>query len=659
MGRDLRKEIRQVTYGLAHKRNSDGSLSASNELGYGSYSTLSNAWTALLNIFGADADETKSDEESGRINIPIGIKVAVEEHNEDGSVKDNATTKIYWLQGGHKYANMVEFKPDMAVSTSVVEGDTKPVTSDAVYKAINNKVNSLYNYKGYVDDMDELAALTDVKAEDTYLVAEEGELYKAYNTISKGKFFLYTTASPNQKKEYILANNEKVQNVNCWYLKSDGTMGYGSKEVTCYIGALSAVPVLYFKEGNTYVHILDTGEEDTGSSVYGIAHKCIFTGKYELSDYLASNQPDRIHNEEVYTIAWQSCGAAGITPSALAQALATKQDALVFGDGIKKEGNVISVSSIGGSGNASVDTTNKLIKVTGADGKTYYVNANVLDIAKPVINGNNDSFYTDSANVQIPVTAADGTIYCSGSGTLTADNAYKKNYVEVANCIANDNGKSVTIKAMAEKYGAYSEIAEKTVTIYRKVQNPAISVGGNDYASSRAVTITCGTTGADIYYTTDGTTPTTASTKYTAAFNVTTNNTVVKAIAVKTGWTLKGESASDSIVIGKKAEALYGFSTKESLVESDLASLTAKTNLSSVKAGNKYSATAGATEVYMYFAFRTNLSGSTITTYPKSGGFDFPLQKDGSTIKKTQVGDYYVYRSAGKISNATPNVEFQ
>ena len=64
---------------------------------------------------------------------------------------------------------------------------------------------------------------------------------------------------------------------------------------------------------------------------------------------------------------------------------------------------------------------------------------------------------------------------------------------------------------------------------------PVISPVGQSFTGSLSVTITDSTSGATIYYTTDGSTPTTSSTKYTGAITVSTTETI-SAIASATGF---------------------------------------------------------------------------------------------------------------------------
>src|SRR5205814_7011230 len=64
---------------------------------------------------------------------------------------------------------------------------------------------------------------------------------------------------------------------------------------------------------------------------------------------------------------------------------------------------------------------------------------------------------------------------------------------------------------------------------------PVLSPGGGTFTSSVAVTLTDSTSGATIYYTTDGSTPTTASTPYSGPITVTTTQTI-KAIAAASGY---------------------------------------------------------------------------------------------------------------------------
>ncbi|MDE6535067.1 MAG: chitobiase/beta-hexosaminidase C-terminal domain-containing protein [Muribaculaceae bacterium] len=63
-------------------------------------------------------------------------------------------------------------------------------------------------------------------------------------------------------------------------------------------------------------------------------------------------------------------------------------------------------------------------------------------------------------------------------------------------------------------------------TISETVQAPVITPNKSELKEDEAVTITCGTEGAKIYYTTNGTTPTQSSNLYTAPFTITEDVTV-------------------------------------------------------------------------------------------------------------------------------------
>jgi alpha-tubulin suppressor-like RCC1 family protein len=94
---------------------------------------------------------------------------------------------------------------------------------------------------------------------------------------------------------------------------------------------------------------------------------------------------------------------------------------------------------------------------------------------------------------------------------------------------------STTLKARAFMAGlADSNVAAALYTL--KVATPNASPGGGTYTTAQTVTLTIGTSGATIRYTTDGSDPTEASPAYTGPLAIGTTTTL-KAAGFKSGWT--------------------------------------------------------------------------------------------------------------------------
>lgn len=75
-----------------------------------------------------------------------------------------------------------------------------------------------------------------------------------------------------------------------------------------------------------------------------------------------------------------------------------------------------------------------------------------------------------------------------------------------------------------------------TATFALKCATPTFSPEAGTYNNNQSVTITS-TAGSTIYYTTDGSTPTTSSAVYSSPISVSSDNTTIKALAVKAGYT--------------------------------------------------------------------------------------------------------------------------
>lgn len=134
--------------------------------------------------------------------------------------------------------------------------------------------------------------------------------------------------------------------------------------------------------------------------------------------------------------------------------------------------------------------------------------------------------------------------------------------LDVTPLVANGNALITLVFPAVTK----TDYSSATVQVYVKVGNgqneeleqvaaPTFTPAAGEYTAAQNVEIACATDGASIYYTTDGTDPTAASSAYTDAIAVGETMTI-KAIAVKEGWT-DSEIATAAYTINISAEPQF------------------------------------------------------------------------------------------------------
>ena len=142
--------------------------------------------------------------------------------------------------------------------------------------------------------------------------------------------------------------------------------------------------------------------------------------------------------------------------------------------------------------------------------------------------GNNGKYYTSDSSWRM---------YDGGTVAITAANGYK------ITAVSSNPSQTFTINADGSaSLSCTATIKFKTITVTytssgsttETVATPTFNPAAGTYKEAKSVTISCATTGATIYYTTNGDTPTTDSNVYSSAINV-SETTTIKAIAVKEG----------------------------------------------------------------------------------------------------------------------------
>lgn len=162
-----------------------------------------------------------------------------------------------------------------------------------------------------------------------------------------------------------------------------------------------------------------------------------------------------------------------------------------------------------------------------------------------------------------------------GTGEMSGESVIDGQHYELPACAftapANKAFKAWNIGGTEYAAGAdYIVTAPTTIKAVwkdlEKVKMPTISPSGGTFSSSQTVTIVCDTKDAIVYYTTDGTEPTTGSTVYSAPFAINSSATV-KAIAVKGGM-MNSDIASKDFIKSVKPSSPSSSNTSSSSTSS-------------------------------------------------------------------------------------------
>jgi hypothetical protein len=159
--------------------------------------------------------------------------------------------------------------------------------------------------------------------------------------------------------------------------------------------------------------------------------------------------------------------------------------------------------------------------------------------------------YSGAQQVTITDTVSGATIYYTTDGsTPTASSTKYTGAFQLST--------DATVQAIASASGyLQSAVASATYNFNTQTPMPQFSPAGGTYTTTQAVTISDSTSGAVIYYTTNGSTPTTSSTKYTGPITVSAN-TVINAIATFSGLTNSNLASASYTIQPNGTEINYG-----------------------------------------------------------------------------------------------------
>jgi Chitobiase/beta-hexosaminidase C-terminal domain len=182
----------------------------------------------------------------------------------------------------------------------------------------------------------------------------------------------------------------------------------------------------------------------------------------------------------------------------------------------------------------------------------------LLALAAPLMASVSVSNPANDSTVTSPVkySATATTTTCSkgvGSMGVYVDKKliYVADGVKLSASLPLTAGKHVTVVEEWDRCGG-AAFTSMTVTVVASTSSttaatPKFSLAAGTYTMAQSVTLSDATAGANIYYTTDGSGPTTSSTPYSGAISVDATE-VIQAIAVASGYENSGLARADYVI---------------------------------------------------------------------------------------------------------------
>ncbi len=297
--------------------------------------------------------------------------------------------------------------------------------------------------------------------------------------------------------------------------------------------------------GSTIYYTTDGATPTTGSTLYSgaisIASTTVLKALAVKSGYTDSSIMSESYTiyEQVETPSASPIGGSASTTQSVTLSTGTSGASIYY----TTNGTTPTIGSTLYSGAISISSSRTLKAIAVKNGSTnsavmsedYTIASQVI---APIASVSGGMFYNNQSITLSSATATSSIYYTVDGSTPTTSSSLYTGTITIS--------ASTTLNAIAAK-NLFTDSEVMTESYILQTATPTPSVGGGTYADDQSIVLTSGTTGATIYYTLDGTTPSSTSTLYSGTIPV-SSTTTIKAIAVKSGY-VNSDISSDTYII--------------------------------------------------------------------------------------------------------------